>query len=469
MIQLSLPAQDTSWGEVNSNTIDVKALILYPYYVEADARGNSFDIKKEDVYALHDNYNAKVKSKWQRLLKMGKTIPLRYVEHAANILDHDPRANNIVGHVIGELEIVEKDEVPYLFATLRVKGKENVERVKDKRFSQVSIGISFKPHMLNEISWVVAAAIPEAGAIMANSSYPLSNVTNYKEYNSNNVLNLRLALISEHDSYRNKMDDIQREIEVENLLTSLAASGKLLPRDKLKIKTQLKGISDKEARFAAFNLLAENLINVVDYSIRAKNKSSINWEDSLMPGKKNEGILDLQKIANNAALFLAKGHKPKLSEKEEEKEHKLSEPDDEADMSKNKHSFSKKDMEYCMSIDDKKELKKYLSTFLSEEEEEEDEKEKEKGHKEEKEKGKFSAEVQKLNSDYAELKKQNDDILKNLAVLSKGNEESVALFKQYMDKTEGKIAELSTENKEIINETKESKSLYNKIIELHKA
>lgn len=460
MIQLSLPAQDTSWEEVNLNTIDVKTLILYPYFVEADANGNSFDIKKEDVKAIHDNYNKTVKFKWSKLQKLGKDIPLKHVETVANLLDHDPKALNVVGRIIGELEIIERGGDPYLFATVRVKGAENVERVKDGRFSQVSIGFDPKTHELSEISWVVNGAIPGAQAIMSDGSRTVQaiNNTNKLDYNLSNLVNLKSVLLSQYDKNRNKLDENRTEVEIEGMLTSLLVDGKLLPRDKLRIKTQLKKISDKQARFETFNLLSENLRTVVDYSIKSRNKSGVNWEENLMLGSKKSGILDLQKIAANCAIQLKKGHKAKMMGDEEDdesemgkmpkKDHKLSEHDKEYKESEEKlskkkakmgeeyekHEFTKKELKHCLSLEDKEELGNYLSTFLSKEEEEsEEEAEKEVDKEDEKEKGKFSKEIKSLNKEYVELKKQNEDILDKIAVLSKGTEESKALFNKIVD------------------------------------
>jgi len=424
MMQLSMPVQDTSWTETNANTVDVKVLILYPFYVEADARGNSFDIKKEDVYAIFNKYNAEVNSKWKKLLRIGKSIPLRYVENIANILDHDPKANNIVGHVIGELEIVEKEELPYLFATLRVKGKENVEKVKDKRFSQVSIGLNLSSHKLTEISWVVNPAIPGAGAIMSEGQKPLfNNVNTSREYNPVNLLNLRMALLSQQDAYRKEQKEIQNEIDIENMLTSLSISGKILPRDKLRIKTQLSKISDKKARFSAFNLLSENLITVIDYGIHARNKSSINWEENLMFKDKKPAVLDMQKIAQFAAANLGKGSK-KMSESDEGSG-KLSSDGDKSEKGK----FSKKDLKHCLSLkDDEKELSKYLSTFLSEDEEDD-----EASMSAEADKAKFSTEMKAQNTKLEDIEKKIQTISDQMAVFSNNaadSKEAIALFKQ---------------------------------------
>ncbi len=455
MIQLSLPGQDTSWSEVNPNAVDVKTLILYPFFVEADANGNSFDIKKEDVQAIHDVYNKSVKFKWSKLQKLGKNVPLKHVETVANLLDHDPKSLNVVGRVIGELEIIEKGGDPYLFATLRVKGKENVERVKDGRFSQVSIGFDPVNHELQEISWVVNGAIPGAQAIMSGlPKTTLNNIPKSTDFNLMNVTNLKSVLLSQYDKQRNRLDDIQNEIEIETMLISLAADGKLYPRDKLRIKSQLSKISDKQIRLDTFNLLSENLRTVVDFGIKARNKMSVNWEENLMSKSGRIDMIDLQKIAAKSAMALKKGHKVKMGEDDEEesqmgKKKKFSDHEEEYKESEEhlskkkkakmgedyeKHEFKKKDLKHCLSLsEDKEELGKYLSTFLSKEEEGEEESDEEIEKEEEKEKGKFSKEIKKLKSEYVELKKQNADVLEKLAILSKGTEESRALFNKIVD------------------------------------
>lgn len=453
MIQLSMPAQDNSWSPVNDNTIDVTTLILYPFFVEADANGNSFDIKKEDVYAVHDLYNKTVRFKWSKLQKIGKNIPLKYVENVPNIIDHEQKTvMNIVGHVIGELKILEKDGDPYLFATLRVKGKENVDRVKDGRFSQVSMGFDPITHELGEISWVVNGAIPGAQVIMSDGSKVIKNINHRNsEFNLMNVTNLKSILLSQYDSQRNRLDDIQNEIDIELMLTNLAADGKLYPRDKLRIKSQLSKISDKQVRLDTFNLLSENLRTVIDFGIRARNKTSINWEENLMSKGKGTNMRDLQKIAQDCAIRLKKGHKMKMGEDEESesemKKRKLSDHEEEYKESEEhlskkkmkmseeheKPEFKKKDLKHCLSIEDKEELGNYLSTFLSRDEEAEEESEEEVSKEEEKEKGKFSKEIKKLNREYAELKKMNTDVLEKLAILNKGNEESRALFNKIVD------------------------------------
>lgn len=441
MIQLSLPIQDSSWKEVGKETLDVRALILYPYYVEADANGNSFDIKKEDVQSIHDKYNNTVKFKWLKLQKLGKNIPLKYVEHAANLLDHDPKALNVVGRVVGELEIIEKGPDPYLFATIRVKGQENIERVKDGRFSQVSIGFDPITHELFEISWVVNGAIPGAQAIMSSGAD--QNISIKKlgrlDYTTTNLVNLKSTLFSQYEKNINKLEETENRIQIEEMLTSLEVDGKILPRDRMRIKTQLNKISDKQIRLSTFNLLSENLRTSIDYSIKSRNNIALNWEESLMK-RKSTGLLDLQAIAENSAIVLKKGSKKakfdstSVGEEYEEKEGKMGkEEEDMSHMSKEK-KMSKKDLKHCLSIhEDKDELSKYLSTFLSDEEDDEVEEEEEKEKHGEKEKGKFSKEIKSINEECAQLKKQNSDILEKIAILGKNTEESRAVFNKIVE------------------------------------
>lgn len=428
MIQLSLPFQDATWKEINKDLIDVKVLVLYPYYVEADANGNSFNITKDDIRSLHDNYNKTVKFKWSKLKKMGRDIPLKLVEVAPNHIDHNSDSVlTIVGHVIGEMEIQEKDDDPYLFATIRVKGKDNVERVQDGRFSQVSIGFDPVMHEVHEISWVVRGAIPGAQRVLSQGDVKIitSSKSHSLEYNTTNVTNVKSILLSQYENKRKLIEEKENESEISIMLTKLMADGKILPKDKQRLRIELKRIPDKDARFSAFNLLSNNLRNVVDYSIRSRNHLSLSLGDGLM--SKKDGTLDLSKIAISSAILLKKGDKKARFEKEEE------EKDEEKEMKK----FSKKDLEHCISLaEDKEELNKYLSAFLSDEEDKEEKKEKE----EEKEKANFSKEIIDQKNEIVELKKQCSEILEQVALLSKGTEEARALF--------SKIVELQNTSKE---------------------
>jgi hypothetical protein len=432
MRHLSLPDQNFVYKEVSKDVVDVKVLVLYPFYVEADANGNSFNITKDDVKNIHDKYNSTVRFKWARLKKMGKEIPLNLVENAPNQLDHVQSAIQTVGHVIGEMELIELNTDPHLFANIRVKGKDNVERVKDGRFNQVSIGFDPITHEVFEISWVVRGAIPGAQRVL--SKVYSTSVTKDLEYNTTNLTHVKSLLLSKYENNRKLIDEKENEAEISIMLTSLMADGKILPKDKERIKIELSRISDKETRFSAFNLLANNLRNVIDYSTRSRNHLSLSLEESLMA--KGDNVLDLSNIAARSAILLKKGHKKAHFEEKESDDENMKEKGriEKSDKKEEKEAkeFSKKDLEHCMSLsEDKEELKSYLSAFLSEDDEEDMDEKSEK--KEEKEKAKFSVEIQKIKQESIQLKKQNSEILEQIALLSKGTEEARALFSKIVE------------------------------------
>lgn len=91
--------------------------------------------------------------------------------NAPNQLNHNASdANLTVGHVIGLMNIKEINNKKYLFCKLRVKGAENVARVKDKRWRNVSMGFNLDTLEFNEISWVVKGAAYEAHTLLQMSS-----------------------------------------------------------------------------------------------------------------------------------------------------------------------------------------------------------------------------------------------------------------------------------------------------------
>lgn len=457
MIQLSVPTQDITWTKKNDNQVDVTVLVLYPYYVECDANGNSFDIKEEDVRKVHDEYNKTVQFKWTKLQKMGKEIPIVFVENAPNQLDHDQSSAKTVGHVIGEMQLIEKEGGPFLFAKLRVKGKENVERVEDGRFSQVSLGFDTASGEVFEISWVMRGAIPGAQRILSKGNINRSvDIYSKLEFNPINVTSLKATLLSKYEENRKLIEEKENDIEIGTMLTNLLIDGKILPKDQDRIRVELKRIPDKQARLSAFNLIQNNLREVIDYSVRSKNHLSISLEDSMA---KKDGLLDLSSIAARSAALLKKGKAAKFEEKESDDENeeekgrieKQEKKEEKESKEFSKKKFSKKDLKHCMSLaedGDTEEMGKYLSAhFMSEEAEENEDIEGEEDaaeKKEEKEKAKFSAENRKMKEEIANLKRSNEDLHKNFTVLNnafgnlnKGTEEARALFSEIVKLEKG--------------------------------
>ena len=437
MIQLSVPHQKISHKKVSPDgkSMDLKVLVLYPYFVEADANGNSFNIKEEDVRQIHAKHNKNVKNLWNRITKLGKNLPVHEIEALPNQKDHQQGVDHTVGHVLGEFELVEGEGGPYLFANIRVKGKENVEKADDGRYKKVSIGFDPKTHESFEISWVVNGAIPNAQNI--SFSIPQINSNNletHKIFNTSNLTNVKSILLSKYEKNVKEMEEIEKNLEIELMWKQLEIDGKVLPAQSKRIKSELRQIKDSSVRLSAFNMLNHNLRTVVDYDVLLRNNLAIDFKGDF---KMKNGKIDLESIAVNSAIMLKKGAKMEeknSSDMNEEEKNRIEKKEKKEE--KKASEFKKKDIKHAISLaesGDMEEMGKYLSAFCSEEIEGEEESAEK---KEEKEKAKFSKEIVSLKAELSQFKKQNEEITAQLSVLSKNTDEARALF--------SKIVELQT-------------------------
>ena len=360
-------------------------------------------------------------------------MPITEIEALPNQKDHQQGVDHTVGHVVGEFELVEGEGGPYLFANLRVKGRENVEKVGDGRYKKVSIGFDPKTHESFEISWVVNGAIPNAQNIsFSDGSVSLKkDFDNSRVYTTSNLTNVKTVLLSKYEQNIKKVTEIENEIELSNMLTNLLIEGKILPRDVPRIKSELRQIPNKTAQLGAFNLLNNNLRTVVDYNVLLRNNLAIDFKGDL---KMKDGKIDMESIAIKSYAMLKKG--AKLEEKEPSDEnHKEKERIEKKEKEEDKKAseFKAKDKKHIMKLaadGDMEEMGKYLSAFCSEEIEDEEEAAEK---KEEKEKAKFSKEITSLKAELSAFKKQNEEISAQLAVLSKGNDEAKALFSKIVE------------------------------------
>lgn len=87
--------------------------------------------------------------------------------------DHSTSAWDTIGRVVGELELGDHEEeegkpVPAVFGTVRFLGKENVERVKDGRWTHLSIGADFDKSKLAELTVTPFPAAKGASLLKAS-------------------------------------------------------------------------------------------------------------------------------------------------------------------------------------------------------------------------------------------------------------------------------------------------------------
>lgn len=147
----------------DGKSLDKKAMLVY--CGKFNSLDGEVEIKDTDIDTLAANYNSLV-AKLGRLAS--GDVPLK---HAPPIqLDHSTSAKDTVGRLIGPLEIGEHKledgtAVKALFGTVRVLGKENVEKVADGRWTHLSIGADLADHKISELTITPFPAAADASLL----------------------------------------------------------------------------------------------------------------------------------------------------------------------------------------------------------------------------------------------------------------------------------------------------------------
>lgn len=138
--------------------IDRKAMLVYCGKFES--MDGPVEIGDEHIEALAKNHND-VLTKLASLA--GKDIPLKHCPPIQ--LDHSVSARDTVGRLVGPLEVGEYEGKKALYGNLRVLGRENVEKVKDGRWTHLSIGADLDSGKLTELTITPFPAAPDAAML----------------------------------------------------------------------------------------------------------------------------------------------------------------------------------------------------------------------------------------------------------------------------------------------------------------
>lgn len=136
----------------SENAIIRPAMLVYTgIFQSADGE---VKVDDSDIVRLSENHN-KVLSKVKRLASNGSTdLPLKYCPPIQ--LDHSTSARDTVGRLVGEVEAreteIEGKKVKALFGNIKILGADNVERVKDGRWTNLSIGADFDDGVISEVT-----------------------------------------------------------------------------------------------------------------------------------------------------------------------------------------------------------------------------------------------------------------------------------------------------------------------------
>lgn len=154
-------------GEGKSNeaktSLDKQAMLVYAGKFES--MDGPVEIKDEDIEKLAANHNT-ILSKLSRLAT--GDVPLRHSPPLQ--LDHSTSARDTVGRLVGELSIGEHTDsdgkkIKALFGTARILGKENIERVEDGRWTNLSGGFDLENHKVTELTITPFPAAADASLL----------------------------------------------------------------------------------------------------------------------------------------------------------------------------------------------------------------------------------------------------------------------------------------------------------------
>lgn len=173
-----LPAATTSSGGA---TLDKRCLLVY--CGTFDSMDGEVTIKPDHLKHLAATHNAQLT---QTANALGLSVDeLPYKSYPPLQLDHSTSAHDTVGRVVGVIEIGSyelKDgtKVPALYGKARVLGSENVVKVEDGRWTNLSIGADLEAGTLSELTITPFPAAPEASMLSRLASHLVAVVRGEK-------------------------------------------------------------------------------------------------------------------------------------------------------------------------------------------------------------------------------------------------------------------------------------------------
>lgn len=149
----------------SESSIERDALLVYTgIFQSADGEVKVDDDHLERLSANHNGLLSKVK----RLATAGRSeIPLKYYPPIQ--LDHSTSAKDTIGRLVGNVDVRETEingeKVKALFGRVRILGRENVERVLDGRWTNLSIGADFDEGYISEVTVTPFPAASDASLL----------------------------------------------------------------------------------------------------------------------------------------------------------------------------------------------------------------------------------------------------------------------------------------------------------------
>ena len=167
--KIEFAVQNVECKAKGEEAVEVNTLLMYSGEF-VDAGGQELVVKPELLYSLarrYDEYLAKPLPGESAIKKLFGVRPERLYKPVS--LNHEKDdAMKIIGRVMS-LEVKEHDDQVFLFGKMRILGKDNVDRVKDRRLTNVSI--SFDYDDMNEFGDLIEISYVFDGAVEGARSF----------------------------------------------------------------------------------------------------------------------------------------------------------------------------------------------------------------------------------------------------------------------------------------------------------
>lgn len=222
-------------GEESPAMIEREALLVYAgtFLAKGDADnpdGIEVVVTPEQIKALVTKHNSML-GKIKRFIGniVGDSMVMKYFPPIQ--LDHTYSAWDTVGRLVGDLKLVQHKhfdgtEVPGVMGTVRILGKENVERVNDGRWTHLSIGADFDNSRIQELTITPFPAAGQASFLTGQQDKKVTSLTALRK--DIRVAKLRADVKALHAAKKNRELAISLlSAHKENRLSSLRESIKI--------------------------------------------------------------------------------------------------------------------------------------------------------------------------------------------------------------------------------------------------
>lgn len=336
-------------GEVQTYQEQDDALIVTALLCKVgtftDANGTDVTLSKEQLQGLVNTYNLEVEAEYSKiqankkepigrifleklLRKKTPELSLDEVTLAPVTTEHTLHNSFVVGRVLGRLEFKEfTDTYGEIWGKLFISTKEYVDKVKGGILNQISMAFYPDSNKLEEISFTVYGAIDGAQIIKMSQNGIKPDKTMLAQ--TIGELSKKLSAINnEITKIDSKLSSIRNKRSLERTVLGLVQFGKIYPRDRDLLVTNLVNMSSDNDRNILLSTI-KLLPNAVDLRVYNKNKQAFRMEELVMSKDKTVLVQTAEEISNavQESLKLSKNKEAETNTAEPKPETKLSEPD----------------------------------------------------------------------------------------------------------------------------------------------